>query len=210
MMHAVLLLSRDDRLAARVGRALAPAVPAELHCSPELAAAGERDWLLILLDARVLPAESGEPQGSWPGGAVPVLWLGDRPVSGEIWERLAGAQPGPQPNIVDYLRRDDPASKLAYVLHQHLAAAYLRHQRAPRLVAAASADPAVLQRQLNNALTGILGNAALALDGGRRLPTPLSRRLQRIVELAGQMRETMAALPVTGARPEVTSHPKAA
>lgn len=206
MMHAVLLLSRDERLGEKVGRALAPAVPAELHCSPELAAAGERDWLLILLDARVLPEEAW----SWPGGAVPVLWLGDRPVSGEICDRLAGAGPGTPPNVVDYLRRDEKASKLAYVLHQHLAAAYLRRQRAPRLAPAPSADPAVLQRQLNNALTGILGNAALALDGGRRLPAPLSRRLQRIVELAGQMRETMAALPAACPRPEVTSRPKAA
>jgi len=221
MTHAVVLVSRDAELAARVRRALPATLPIELHCATCLERApGAPAWLLILLDGdllvepawqrRELPG-GGPPSGlrlEWPGEGTPVLWLGARPGIAGLCER----QPEVLKHIVDYLDRSEAPSKLAFVLHQHLAAAYLRRMRAPRPLrgAAPVPPPEQLQRQLNNALTGILGNAALALDAGRRLPAPLGKRLQRIAELAADMREALAQMPALPSMPPPASQPKAA
>jgi signal transduction histidine kinase len=56
----------------------------------------------------------------------------------------------------------------------------------------------VLRHELNNPLTGILGNAELLLLEARRgkldLPPLTLRRLETITELAGRMRETVRHL----------------
>ena len=209
MIHHVVLVSRDAELAARVRRALPATIPIELHCAASLERApGAPPWLLILVDGDLLAAPAPGWRLEWAGAGAPVLWLGARAGIADLCER----QPEVRKRIIDYLDRGEALPKLAFILHQHLAAAYLRRMRTPRLALAAAPvpPPEQLQRQLNNALTGILGNAALAMDAGRRLPAPLGKRLQRIAELAADMREALAQMPAPPAAPSAASRPKAA
>ena len=48
--------------------------------------------------------------------------------------------------------------------------------------------------EINNPLTGILGNAELLLSHGTRLPAMDVQRLQTVVELAVRLRETIRRL----------------
>lgn len=206
MPHAILLLTNDAALADKVRRALPANIPASLTVAARgaAAAAPPRGWLLVLCDglcpAVVAPGGPDAP----PSGSAPLLWLGDAPSSAAI----ASIAPAWRERIVDYLDRRLPASKLAFILHQHLSAAYLRHARTLAAASAASAQSMgeaaprsrrhdARQYQLNNTLTGIMGNAALAselaADAGRRLAAPLAQRLQRINELTVQLRDLLVA-----------------
>lgn len=197
MTHPVLLVSTDVELGERVRRALPAGIPLNLELAPVYRSSPGRSWLLVLVDAHA-PQPMTRPA---PGpDDAPVLWLGERP---RIASPEAGRWRAPGP-ILDCLDREQPASKLGFVLHQHLAAAYLRRVRAPAAEggAGASLSAAELKAQINNALAGILGNAELAADlahaAGRRLPPVLERRLRCILDLAMQMRELLtsaAAVP---------------
>jgi signal transduction histidine kinase len=48
-----------------------------------------------------------------------------------------------------------------------------------------------LRHEINNPLTGILGNAELLLGQRDGLPAPVIQRLQTVVELAVRLRETI-------------------
>jgi signal transduction histidine kinase len=52
----------------------------------------------------------------------------------------------------------------------------------------------ILRHEVNNPLTGILGNTELLLAGRDRLPPPVIARLQTIAELAVRLRETVRRL----------------
>ena len=52
----------------------------------------------------------------------------------------------------------------------------------------------ILRHEVNNPLTGILGNTELLLSGRDRLPPPVIARLQTIAELAVRLRETVRRL----------------
>lgn len=148
-----------------------------------------------------MPAPAPPPSPpSPPPIPPPWLWLGEGPL---LTAAPDPRLPRPRP-ILDFLPRDLPASKLAFILHQHLTAAYLQRMRAlsasPITALLAAVGREELQGQINNTLTGLLGNAqlasALALEAGRRLPPPLALRLERICELAGQMRDLLLAFPL--------------
>lgn len=185
MRQSVLLISGDSGLAARIERALPPT--AVLDRRSDLAwvrAGGAQSWLLALIDGRNVGAAAFPP-----GRDIHVLWLGEPPLLAAGLPP-ADCLPGP---VVDFLDRNLPASALAFILQQHLAAAYLRALRAaPR--PALAAEP--VRTDLNNALTGLLGNAQLAAAGGatgRRLPPPLAQRLHCIEELAERVHRLLAA-----------------
>jgi len=221
MNHQILLVSRDQQLATRVRRALTGAIASDLHCDPRYRpCADRRGWLLILVDAAA-GADSGladsdrvEPsarRGGGTGGSaaefgaavpVPVIWMAEPP----LLTSTGNASTPEDSIIVDYINRAEAPSKLAFILHQHLASAYLRRMRflspAAMTFTAAERENGELQRQLNNALTGILGNAELAMDTGRRLPANLSQRLVRICELAEQMRDVLVELPAVFPQPK--------
>ncbi|HVA65055.1 MAG TPA: hypothetical protein VNF74_15120 [Terriglobales bacterium] len=200
MIHQVLLVSRDAALAARIRRALPARIPLELLCESRYRPAADlRGWLLVLLDARAgaTALAAATAPASEPG--PPLLWLGEGPVlTAAATERRLGPRP-----IVDFLQRELPPSKLAFILHQHLTAAYLQRMRglpaSPLTALLAAAGREELEGQINNTLTGLLGNAQLAsrlaLDAGRRLPAPLALRLVRICDLAAQMRDLLLAYP---------------
>lgn len=194
MLYPVLLLTDDATLSQRINRAMAGSLPLELHCSPHfLPAPTGRAWLAILLDATVVTPQSAaavfltvKPLLSAP----PILWLGESPQLTAACRLL----PGCYERVIDYLDRQWPVSKLAFILQQHLQAAYLRRNRMAATDAAGARadthrDSTDLQRQINNTLTGIVGNAELLLEPGRRLPPPLRQRLARISNLAAEMRE---------------------
>lgn len=212
MIHSMLLVSEDAGLAERVRRALPGPVPAVLELAPHYRpSADPRGWLLILLDCLAVAPDTAtaalvaSPPGAGPEVFVPpVLWFGEFPRLTSACDALPGGCRG----IADFLDRNLASSKLAFILQQHLAAAYLQRQRGPaaafaRLAALRPAacapelpaDYETLRCQLNNTLTGILGNAELVLEAGRRLPPSVQQRLARISDLAGQMRELMQAWP---------------
>lgn len=194
MLYPVLLLTNDAALCQRISRAMAGSLPLELHCSPHfLPAPTGRAWLAILLDATVVTPQSAaavfltvKPLPSAP----PILWLGESPQLTAAGRLL----PGCYERVIDYLDRQAPVSKLSFVLQQHLQAAYLRRNRMAESGAVGARpdtnrNSSDLQRQINNTLAGILGNAELLLEPGRRLPPPLRQRLARISNLAGEMSE---------------------
>lgn len=194
MLYPVFLLTADAALRERVHRALAGSLPLELHCSPELLPPPVgRAWLAILLDAAVVTPQSAatvfltaEPLPTAP----PILWLGQSPQLTAAVRLL----PGWYERVIDYLDRNWSVSKLTFSLQQHLQAAYLRRNRQPAPAMAGAPpdlrhDSCELQQKINNALTGIVGNAELLLEPGRRLPPPLHQRLTRITDLSGEMRD---------------------
>jgi signal transduction histidine kinase len=77
----------------------------------------------------------------------------------------------------------------------------LRHLQGPE---AASRDPhspgvpdnvaEIFRHDINNPLTGILGNAELVLSHGSKMPPADVQRLQTVVELAVRLRETIRQL----------------
>lgn len=206
MKQRIVLISPDSELAGRVARALPAAAAVDLAiaaalpaAAPWLGAGGRENavCLLALCDVRAVAAapEAAPPRWAVVPAPVPTLWLGEPPrlaAGVPAGERL----PGP---IVDYLDRGLPASKLAFILEQHLAAERLRRRRCPAPLAAAPAAPGELRAQINNDLTAILGNAELAAQwvrsGSRRLPPPVGLRLERILELATHLRQLMAGSP---------------
>jgi hypothetical protein len=201
----IVLISPDPELAGRVARALPAAAAVDLAIAAALPEAaplwggGGREGavcLLALCDVRALAAApAAAPRLTVVPAPVSTLWLGEAP-------RLAAGLPAevrlPGP-IVDYLDRGLPASKLAFILEQHLAAERLRRRRCPAPVAMPPAAPGELRAQINNDLTAILGNAELAAQslraGSRRLPPPVCLRLERILELATHLRQLMAGSP---------------
>jgi signal transduction histidine kinase len=52
----------------------------------------------------------------------------------------------------------------------------------------------IFRHEINNPLTGILGNAELLLSHGARLPATDTQRLQTVVDLAVRLRETIRRL----------------
>ncbi|MGH9466757.1 MAG: hypothetical protein ACRD1Y_05325 [Terriglobales bacterium] len=191
MKASLLLISPDEQLVRRVERALPLAPMAELRLvvAPGWPQAGiVPPPVLVLWDVN---ATEPQPSAAPSEAGIPVLWMGIMPL-------LAAGLPDnglPGP-VVDFLDRELPSSKLAFVLQQHLAAAYLRslHRGRPGRQA-----PEQFHADLNNALTGLIGNAELAAELARaphrRLPPPLAERLDCIVDLAGRVRALLESAP---------------
>ncbi|MGH9482896.1 MAG: hypothetical protein ACRD1L_12485 [Terriglobales bacterium] len=195
MNHQLLLISRDPELTERIRQALPPTLALELDCAPAYRPATDpRGWLLVLEDAR-----AGAGVAPAPATAAPVLWIG---------AAVGDAGPRPHGGIADYLEPALTPAKLAFILHQHLAAAYLHRMRhlgepspQPRTAGPTGEGTSdgvgaweEVQSQLDNLLAGILGNAELAREASRRLQPAVARRLERICGLAGEMRSLLPAL----------------
>ena len=65
----------------------------------------------------------------------------------------------------------------------------------------------ILRHEVNNPLTGILGNTELLLARRDRLPPAAVERLQTIAELAVRLRETVRRLSSTWEERPVLVHP---
>jgi len=186
MSYPVLLLTpeaADAPWTRRVRTAFPADLPLEVTVAPAfLAPPDGRGWLMVLVDSHTPPQAFADLRLA----PAPRLWLGQAP-------NLAVMPHGWTPaDWLDLLDRAWPTSKLAFVLHQHLGDAYLRWVRGRGLVRSPHASADELQRAINNALTGLLGNAALAVDGAARMPPPVQRRLRSIVELSAELRDLLA------------------
>jgi len=171
---------------------------------------GEESPSVILAEERAL----AEPDGPWRArrqaiesalsqlaGSAPVVWIGAAEEGAQLTQAVhSGA--------VDFV----PRSALCLPAAVTMVERRLRCAARPAAPGDATGGPLtigelrlddrdfgeVLRHELNNPLTGILGNAELLLLEARRgtleLPLPTLRRLETIAELAVRMRETVRQL----------------
>ena len=171
---------------------------------------GEASPAVILAEERAL----AEPGGPWRArrqaiesalsllaGSAPVVWIGAAEEGAQLTQAVhSGA--------VDFV----PRSALCLPAAVTMVERRLRGLARPALADGSVAGPIlltelrlddrdfgeVLRHELNNPLTGILGNAELLLLEARRgkldLPLPALHRLEIIAELAVRMRETVRHL----------------
>lgn len=92
-------------------------------------------------------------------------------------------------------RQGDYASLAAHLALRHLHIAG-QPRTAASLPGAATTDEVaeIFRHDINNPLTGILGNAELVLSHGGKLAPADIQRLQTVVELAVRLRETIRRL----------------
>jgi signal transduction histidine kinase len=97
---------------------------------------------------------------------------------------------------VEFVRRQgDYASLAASLALRHLRGAKAGQSPTRSPWSGTSEDVAeIFQHDINNPLTGILGNAELVLSHATKLPPADIQRLQTIVELAVRLRETIRGL----------------
>ena len=169
---------------------------------------------VILLDGSSLAGDPASPEGRKPtlwasvtslAESAPVVVIGSADRQAELTALLASG-------VADYVTHSEYALGAAIGLverrlrHRHLhphltasAAKMPRHSEPPPFDSAEPRDfGEVLRHELNNPLTGILGNAELLLVELRRrnveLPPAVEVRLETIATLAVRMRETVRRL----------------
>jgi signal transduction histidine kinase len=90
-------------------------------------------------------------------------------------------------------------SLLAALVERHVR--WVRHPAGAEPAATWAEMPAefaeVLRHEINNPLTGILGNAEMALAHRERLPDAAAKRFEIVVDLAVRLRETIRRLSAT-------------
>jgi signal transduction histidine kinase len=161
---------------------------------------------VILLEDASLAADSGECAGYGPrlesavsalAAYAPVVVIGQARHQGDLAQLVTAG-------LADFVARSNGYLPEAIGLVQQ------RLQQAPKLLsvalppssledAASNAFGEVLRHELNNPLTGILGNAELLLAEVRRkndgqLPNGGQQRLETIAALAVRLRETVRRL----------------
>jgi signal transduction histidine kinase len=161
---------------------------------------------VILLEDASLAADSGECVGYGPrlesavsalAAYAPVVVIGQARHQGDLAQLVTAG-------LADFVARSNGYLPEAIGLVQQ------RLQQAPKLLsvalppssledAASNAFGEVLRHELNNPLTGILGNAELLLAEVRRkndgqLPNGGQQRLETIAALAVRLRETVRRL----------------
>lgn len=163
---------------------------------------------VIVLDSRLL--ESGSPLDEMTRRLVvyaPVVVI----APAESQSKLAGLV---QMGEVDFVARAEGAVALAASLTiRRLRAARASAREFTRDFASAwAADlpsdfSEILRHEINNPLTGILGNAELLLAHQRgNLPPASIQRLETVVDLAVRLRETIRRLTVEWEREHPTLH----
>lgn len=202
MKDRLLLISHDVALAQRV-QALVQRLSVDLQWRHQFEPPARwpeafPDAMIVLLDEDSLPEDPvdlAEDAAAEEGKAGFAIGQGrPRPVT------LLLASQGVRRTLSlcigfrDIVYKDQRLSHLSWVLQEHLNALRLRRvrQRQER-EDEADLDPRVfsLRHEVSNPLSGILGNAELALTGRSKLPVDVRERLERIVQLAMQIRELL-------------------
>ena len=204
-IHTVVVITQDARFRAALREGLESeggvrALTASSFDEARRTAWGREPALIVLEESGLAPAEgavlrasaeSFEAQVALLAGIAPVIVVAAAERQGEIPALLAAG-------AADFVARAGD------FLPCVLAIAGLRLQRREQEAAAGVAAVLedfgdVLRHELNNPLTGILGNAELLLvetqrrkDG--RLPEGAVARLQTITDLAVRLRETVRRL----------------
>lgn len=188
MIHRLFLLTADPQQEARI-RAAASRLAAECNLTAGPLPPAERGFELLLVDDRLWsllpPAE--------PGARPRIILLATAPAP----------QPGAyQPGVVDLIPSSASRGQILLVLRQHLGILQLQRLRGrlerepgrevpmpgPGPTAPHPAAPA----DINNPLTGILGNADLALASRGRIPPDVRQRLECVRDLAAEIRQRLS------------------
>src|ERR1700737_1570486 len=214
----ILLVSGDPTLCGDAGRELEVGpYSAQIHCVNTVGAAREfvqkSSPTVILLEEKSLHDVARHPSDKKPrldsvvaclAGYAPVVVIAEA-RSKEILNSLVAA------GAADYVEQDSAGLKVAMAQVQRR----LRNARGEPITSLQTPDIAtsetpetvtqeqhvgqLLRHELNNPLTGILGNAELLLAEVRRkndgrLPSNTQHRLETIAALAVRMRETVRRL----------------
>ncbi|HTV58626.1 MAG TPA: histidine kinase dimerization/phospho-acceptor domain-containing protein [Verrucomicrobiae bacterium] len=144
---------------------------------------------VLLLDEDLLGgAPMADALASLPH-AAPVIFLGAPERQEEAAHLVARRE-------IEFVTKagDFSCMAAAVVARGMEAAAKLDRVSLPRGVETSADLSEIFRHEINNPLTGILGNAELLLTHRDRLPAPDGQRLQTIVELAVRLRETIRRL----------------
>ncbi|HUO35910.1 MAG TPA: histidine kinase dimerization/phospho-acceptor domain-containing protein [Candidatus Acidoferrum sp.] len=146
---------------------------------------------VILLDESLLgEMRLSEALASLPS-LSPVIFLGGAARQAEAAAFMA------QGNVDFVLKSGDFEYPAVALLERRLRAAWrTRESTLPERVKSAEELSSIFRHEINNPLTGILGNAELLLGHRDRLPAAETQRLQTIVELAVRLRENIRRLSV--------------
>ncbi|MGH9533983.1 MAG: hypothetical protein ACRD2E_03900 [Terriglobales bacterium] len=174
MIHRVYLLTADAHLEARLRAATARlTTQCQLSAGPAPPPPGRCE--LLLVDDRLwdrLPPASGQGQPR-----MVLLASGARPLREAF-----------RPGVVDVMAGAAGKVQLQLMLRQQLGILQLLRLRGRLEPDSGTAGPV----DIGNPLTGILGNAELALASRGRMPADVRQRLECVRDLAGQIREVLA------------------
>lgn len=144
---------------------------------------------VILLDESILNGRSLESAVRELKEIAPVVVLAGV-------ERQAGLAPLAARGDVDSVARTgDFVSLVAGFIERRLGETEPAQTTSRALWSELPSDfPEILRHEINNPLTGILGNAEMLLAHRERLPPAAAQRLETIVDLAVRLRETIRRL----------------
>ena len=155
-------------------------------------AARAGDLRALLCSFAVFPALAESlPELLGPGSSLPVLVL---------------APHGSEPLAAALLEREGTDVLIQAGDYRPLLLAWVRR-------ALARGEPywaevgRIVRHEINNPLTGVLGNAEMILADPEPLPAPVRARLRTIVDLAVRMRDVVRSLEVRLHRPEPFPRP---
>jgi signal transduction histidine kinase len=194
MRNEIVVVTADERLALRVRQLLArPPVNATVVWQTELPADGDwRGWPLLLLDEALL-VEDGEAEKA-AAGIKRLHQLPDAPVIILLGAPGSSAAEGYRYGAVDFIGKDSALSKLSYIVQEQWATARLcqaRRRQETEAMPAEHIGDFSLRHEISNPLAGILGNAELALGSTARMAPEVRQRLERIRQLAMQIRSVL-------------------
>jgi len=188
---SILLITADTPLAERMATVLARGPgETELVVTPTLAGARRRLDLAtpsaIVLDGALLPDEPVEAVARELARSAPLVVLIHPSRQSELAALIALGQVDCLSNCGDFL------PVLLALLDRRLrwAEHFARYEGG--LEGSEALDfGSILRHEVNNPLTGILGNAELLLAHRERLPRDAAQRLETIADLAVRLRETV-------------------
>ena len=179
MVHYIFLLTGDELQRARVGAA-AERLAAECRVTAGAVPPQAGRYELLLLDDRLW--ESLPPAAAPPYPRIILLASGPSPLPEAM-----------QPGVVDVIPRTASKAQIQLVLRQQLGILKLLRLRGRLDQDAGAPLPSRAAAEINNPLTGILGHAELALASRSRMPAEVRQRLESVRQLAGEIREVLAA-----------------
>ena len=157
----------------------------------------------IIFDDSILPADvSLEEAARRMALSAPVIVIAPTEKQSQLISLLSTDE-------INFVARSGEFISLAAALLER----HLRTQSDPEFHSAWTADlpsdfAEILRHEINNPLTGILGNAELLLSQLRPNLTPVSvQRLETVVDLAVRLRETIRCLSTEWERQHSSIHP---
>lgn len=145
--------------------------------------------LVVLLDESVLRSTSIEEFVRGLTAVAPVIVLGDPERQAELTQLVASGE-------VEFVARvgDFVALAAALIVRRMRWAESSETLLGPPWKDLPADFAEILRHEINNPLTGILGNAELLLAQRDRLPASAAQRLETVVDLAVRLRETTRRL----------------